>query len=264
MGGTSPSTDIDSDGSLHPSVVVFDLDDTLAESKSPVTADMVSRVLALLDRVDTCIISGARFEQFETQFLNQVPDGGHRLDRLHIMPTCGTRYYRYEDGTWACLYAEDLSEAEKITIVDVLTAGARELGLAESETWGEVIEDRHSQITFSALGQRAPYVAKVAWDPRGEKKEALRKYAVQRLPDLEVRTGGSTSVDVTRKGIDKAHGVNKLVENLGIDLSSVLFVGDRLEPGGNDYPVRELGVRCIATKGPTETAEIIDRLLEIL
>jgi hypothetical protein len=248
----------------RPDVVVFDLDDTLAESKSPVPDAMLARLLALLGHVPVCIISGARFEQFQAQLLDRLPAAGDQLADLHIMPTCGTRYYKHVDGGWVCSYAEDLSVAEKAEIIDVLRRGAKELGLDESETWGDVIEDRSSQITFSALGQRAPVAAKSAWDPSGEKRAALRSYAAPLLPELEVRAGGSTSIDVTRKGIDKGHGVTKLSEQLAVGLSRILFVGDRLDEGGNDYPVRALGVRCVATTGPAETAEIIDHLLALL
>jgi hypothetical protein len=82
---------------------------------------------------------------------------------------------------------------------------------------------------------------KTAWDPRGDKKEKLRAHAAERLPGLEVRSGGSTSLDVTRKGIDKAYGLKKIINRLGITRTNVLFIGDRLAAGGNDYPVKANG-----------------------
>lgn len=88
----------------------------------------------------------------------------------------------------------------------MLRAGAQDLGLWAEETWGPALEDRGSQVTYSALGQAAPVDAKLAWDPDNSKKEALRAYAAERLPDLEVRSGGSTSIDITKRGIDKAYG----------------------------------------------------------
>src|SRR3546814_15025628 len=118
-----------------------------------------------------------------------------------------------------------------------------------SETWGDILEDRGSQITFSALGQRAPLDAKVAWDPTGEKKNTLREAVAARIPDLEVRSGGSTSVDITHRGIDKAYGMQQLADVTGIPLDDMLFVGDRLDPDGNDYPVLALGVPCHAVDG---------------
>lgn len=242
-------------------VLAFDLDDTLAVSKQRVDPRMADLLGRLLERVDVCVISGGRFEQFESQVLAQLPLTEQRSRRLHLMPTCGTRYYRAGRDGWELVYAEDLGEPEKQRVIEVLTDGAKELGLWESRPWGEIIEDRGSQITFSALGQSAPPAAKYAWDPDGSKKRRLREYAAQRLPDLEVRSGGSTSIDVTRKGIDKAYGMRRLMGRLDLTATEILFVGDRLDEGGNDYPVRAMGIPCVAVRHWEETAAYLDDLL---
>jgi len=240
--------------------VAFDLDDTLAVSKSRIDDRMAGLLGRLTQAIDVCIISGGRFEQFEEQVLLHL-QADAELGSLHLMPTCGTRYYRWAGNRWQLVYAEDLAEEDKGRIVGVLEQGARDLGLWEDRAWGERIEDRGSQITFSALGQQAPPAEKYQWDPDNQKKQRLRAYAAERLPDLEVRVGGSTSVDVTRKGIDKGYGMRKLMQQLGIAADEILFVGDRLEPGGNDYPVRAVGVRCVEVTCWQDTADYIERLL---
>jgi phosphomannomutase len=242
-------------------VLAFDLDDTLAVSKSPVDPAMAALLSRVLERVDVCVISGGRFEQFEAQLLRHLPIDEAKRRRLHLMPTCGTRCYRWGGEDWQQVYAEDLGEADKRRVIEVLSAGAKELGLWESQPWGDIIEDRGSQITFSALGQSAPPAAKYAWDPDGSKKRKLREYAAHRLADLEVRGGGSTSIDVTRKGVDKAYGMARLIQQLDISCDDVLFVGDRLDEGGNDYPVRAMGVPCVAVARWEETAAYLEQLL---
>ncbi len=249
--------------SALPSVVLFDLDDTLAPSKTAVDPGMAELLGRLLAQVRVCIISGGRFEQFQTQVLRFLADSPH-LDRLHVMPTCGTQYYRWQQAAWHRVYAHDLSPDQKLRTVAALQDGAVELGLRAERTWGPVVEDRGSQITFSALGQSAPVTAKKAWDPDGSKKDGLRRYVADRVPDLEVRSGGSTSVDVTLKGVDKAYGVRRLCQALDLDLTDLLFVGDRLDEAGNDYPVKAIGVRCVAVTGPDETATVIAGLLDRL
>ncbi len=84
----------------------------------------------------------------------------------------------------------------------------------------------------------------------------------ERLPDLEVRSGGTTSVDVTRKGIDKAYGMRKLIEFLELELADVLFVGDRLDEGGNDYPVKAMGIETVAVRDWRETADYVQGFLD--
>lgn len=246
-----------------PAAVAFDLDDTLAHSKSPVSTEMANLLVELAELVPVCIISGGNFTQFQEQVLRFLPDSQQALENFHLMPTCGTRYYRRQDGDWAQVYAEDLSEAEKTAAIEALESVAKELGLWEADdaVWGPRIEDRGSQITFSALGQRAPVEPKKAWDPDGSRREALRARLDALLPELEVRAGGSTSIDITKKGIDKAHGIRALAELLGVDFPDILFVGDRLEPGGNDYPVVPLGCTTHAVEGCDETLAYLPGLI---
>ncbi|GAB91948.1 HAD-IIB family hydrolase [Gordonia rhizosphera] len=233
-------------------LVMFDLDDTLAPSKSPLPEEMAALLTRMLDTTLGCVISGGRFEQFQTQVVERLGTFAGAAN-LHMMPTCGTQYVRWSGTEFETVYAEYLSDDEKKRALDVLETGAKELGLWETDTWGPILEDRGSQITFSALGQSAPVDAKAAWDPGGAKKELLRAHAAERLPDLEVRSGGSTSVDVTRKGIDKAYGARKLMDILDLGIDDILFFGDRLDEGGNDRPVKDLGIESIAVHGWQDT-----------
>jgi phosphomannomutase len=245
----------------HIRLIAFDLDGTLAVSKSQIDRRMAALLARLLRGFEVCIISGGRFEQFETQVLCHLLIDEVSKTRLHLMPTCGTRYYRWSSGQWHEVYSEDFSDADKKIVAAVMSQGAKELGLWESNPWGEIIEDRGSQITFSALGQNAPPDAKYAWDPDGSKKEMLRAYIANVLPELEVRSGGSTSVDVTRKGIDKAYGMSKLMQQLNLEPRDILFVGDRLDEGGNDYPVKAMGIQCVAVARWQDTADYVELLL---
>lgn len=242
--------------------MAFDLDDTLAPSKSPVDPRMAELLVKLLGVVEVCVISGGQFGQFESQLVDNLPvDHPEALARMHLMPTCGTQYFLFRDGSWLQQYAENLTEEQKLAALTAVEAEAKRLGFWESETWGPILEDRGSQITFSALGQAAPVDAKKAWDPTGEKKNTLRAAVQQHLPDLEVRSGGSTSVDITRRGIDKAYGMSRLADLTGIPFDQMLFVGDRLDPDGNDFPVIALGIPTRAVEGWEHTAAVVKDFL---
>ena len=248
-----------------PRLVAFDLDDTLAPSKTAIDPRMAKLLVTLLDRVEVCIISGGQYGQFTAQVIKNLTGASpEALGRLHLMPTCGTQYYRFEKGSWNQVYAQNLTDDEKQRALAAVESEAKRLGFWESDTWGPILEDRGSQITFSALGQGAPVAAKTAWDADGVKKNTLREAAQALLPDLEVRSGGSTSVDITRRGIDKAYGMTRLAELTGIPLDDMLFVGDRLDVNGNDYPVKVLGVECHAVDGWHDTADYLDDLIPTL
>ncbi|MDQ1124858.1 HAD-IIB family hydrolase [Microbacterium trichothecenolyticum] len=248
-----------------PRLVAFDLDDTLAPSKSAIDPRIGDLLLALAGRVEVAIISGGQLQQFRSQVVDRLPHADPELlAHLHLMPTCGTQYYRLSVDGIQTVYAHSLTDDEKQRALAAVREEAERLGLWEAEPWGDILEDRGSQITFSALGQSAPLDAKMAWDPTGEKKNSLREAVALRIPDLEVRSGGSTSVDITHRGIDKAYGMNKLTEATGIPLDDMLFVGDRLDPDGNDYPVLAMGVTCQAVHGWEDTAAFLETLIPTL
>ncbi|MBY0690536.1 HAD-IIB family hydrolase, partial [Microbacterium marinilacus] len=237
-------------------VVAFDLDDTLAPSKSPIDPRIGELLVRLAERVEVAIISGGQIAQFRQQVVDRLPEASSEtLSHVHLLPTCGTQYYRHDGSEFQVVYTQDLTDDEKRRALTAVQEEAVRLGLWERDTWGEILEDRGSQITFSALGQAAPVDAKRAWDPTGERKSALRDAVAARVPDLEVRSGGSTSVDITRKGIDKAYGMRRLSEETGVPLGGMLFYGDRLDPDGNDYPVLAMGeVACVSVTGWQDTA----------
>jgi HAD superfamily hydrolase (TIGR01484 family) len=155
-----------------------------------------------------------------------------------------------------------LTEEESNKVISAIHVTAGLLGYWPDEPYGEVIENRGSQVTFSALGQDAPIELKEAWDKNGSKREQFRKTLASLLLEFDVRSGGSTSIDVTKVGIDKSHGMDELIKRSYLSPDDVLFVGDRLEPGGNDYPVVRTGVNCYPVDSPEDTLQLIKDLLK--
>lgn len=246
-------------------VIAFDLDDTLAITKSPITDVMAELLGKLLETHQVCVISGGWFPQFKTQVIDNLKVEHNLLQNLHLMPTCGTRYYRYDaiEKDWKIIYKEDIPKEDRERIVNALTKAAKETGYLESKPYGELAQDRYSQITFSALGQDAPPELKYAWDPDQVKRRKMRAIAVEELSDYEVRIGGTTSIDVTRPGIDKAYGMEKLIQELEISKENILFVGDKLDEGGNDYPVKAFGIDTIAVDGWEDTALVVETIINL-
>jgi phosphomannomutase len=217
---------------------------------------MATLLTGLLRVAKVAVISGGDLPQFQSQLVAHLPQD-EILAKLSLLPTCGTRFYTYENG-WHKLYSEDLSDAQKQKITRALNDAVAKAGFTAERTWGPLVEDRESQITFSALGQQAPLEAKKGWDPDFAKRKAIKALLDVSLPDFSVRLGGSTSIDVTLPGIDKAYGIRKLRDVLHIDIAEMLYVGDALFPGGNDYPARETGAICIQVRDPNETKRVIE------
>jgi len=243
-------------------LIVYDLDGTLAESKSPLDARMAALLHDLLGIAKVAVISGGDWPQFEKQLLSNLAHD-ERLGNLSLLPTCGTKFFRYA-GDWKKMYSEDLTADEREKIVGSFKKAAAEAGFQVQKVWGEVIEDRGSQITFSALGQQAPLEEKSRWDPDFAKRTKIKAILETLIPEFSIRLGGATSIDVTKPGIDKGYGIRKLRDLLGISLKEMLFIGDALFPGGNDYPAKEAGVDCIAVRGPGETKPVTEAIIACL
>ena len=247
-------------------ILAFDSDDTIVVSKMAATERMAALLAEAMRYYDICIISGTGFD--ETIYPNTVRQieqiDGVDLSRLHIMPTCGTRYYRYHDGEWKLQYQEDLTEEQKQRIFAAIETSAKQLDMWVANPAGEIIEDRLSQVTYSALGQQATAADKYAWaEANVEKRRQLNEAVKALLPEFEVRTAGTTSLDITKPGVDKAYGMQKLLEATGCTKEEVLFFGDKLEEGGNDFPVKHMGIECIAVDRWEDTAYALEGIIAV-
>jgi HAD superfamily hydrolase (TIGR01484 family) len=243
-------------------LIVFDLDGTLAESKAALDAEMATLLNALLSIVKVAVISGGDWPQFETQLLSNLSD--EKLKNLTLLPTCGTKLYRYTGAAWKKLYSEDFTADEKAKILHSLASALAAAGYKVGRVWGEVTQDRGSQITFSALGQQAPIDEKKHWDPDFTKRKRIKALLDPLIPEFSVRLGGTTSIDITKPGIDKAYGIRKLKEILHIGIPDMIYIGDALFPGGNDYPAKQTGALCIRVRDPTETKRVIEAIIACL
>lgn len=243
-------------------LIIYDLDGTLAESKSSLDKEMAALLHDLLGIVNVAVISGGDWPQFEKQVLCNLPPDD-RLKNLSLLPTCGTKFFKFTED-WEKIYSEDFTVDEKEKIITSLNKAIEGSGFKAEEIWGETIEDRGSQITYSALGQQAPLQEKKNWDADFTKRKQITILLDNLIPEFSVRMGGTTSIDVTKPGIDKAYGIRKLRDILGIQLQEMLFVGDALFPGGNDYPVEESGVTSIPVRGPDETKVVTKTIIACL
>jgi phosphomannomutase len=243
-------------------LIVFDLDGTLAESKSSLDSEMSALLRDLLGIVKVAVISGGNWPQFEKQLLSHLPHD-QRLRNLSLLPTCGTKFFRYETD-WKELYSEDFTSEEKEKITGSLNKALGLAGFEAGKLWGTLIEDRGSQITFSALGQQAPIEEKRKWDPDFTRRKKITGILDRFIPEFSVRMGGATSIDVTKPGIDKAYGIRKLRDVLGIGIEEMIFAGDALFPGGNDYPAEQAGVVSIRVRDPNETKRVIETIIACL
>lgn len=244
-----------------PKAVLFDLDDTLAESFRPPKPETVAKLKLLLDRIPTSIITAAGFARLHDQFLPELTSS-RNISQMYLFPNSAADCYTYAKGTWAHTYSFALTHEERERITAILKKHATEV-TGENPQYQCMIIDREAQVAFAAIGLDAPMEYKKAWDPDQKKRAKLKKLLEKELPDFEVLIGGMTTVDITRKGINKSYGVQWLAKHLKCKTADMLYVGDALYPGGNDYVVIETGVQVRPVTGPAETLSVIEDLLKL-
>jgi len=243
-------------------IIVFDLDGTLAESKGVIDNEMLDLLEELLKIKKIAVITGGAYPQIEKALLSRINISEPFLSNLYLFPTDATSFYRYENNTWTNIYKEDLELEGKEKIIKALKESMDEADYQKYEkTYGEIIEDRGSQITFSGLGQQAPLEEKLKWDPNQILRRKIIKAFEKRIFNYNAKIGGSTSIDINRKGIDKAYGIKQIEKTLNIPIDKMLFIGDALFEGGNDQAVIRTGIETIAVKEPKETKKIIQKII---
>jgi HAD superfamily hydrolase (TIGR01484 family) len=239
--------------------IVCDLDGTLAESKSAISEEMSGVLCGVLRNHYLAIVSGGTYNQFQKQFLANFTCPPEFLTNLYLFPTNGSVCYKYDAGAseWKQLYAEVLSQEQREKIINAINESINELGLNLAPSYGEIVEDRGSQVTFSGCGQEAPVSVKELWDPDQTKRREIKSVLERKIPEFEIRMGGMTSIDITRRGIDKAYAVDKIKAIMNVSDEDIIFVGDALYKGGNDSSVKKTEVDFIQKDGPGETIEFL-------
>ncbi|MEI8249322.1 MAG: HAD-IIB family hydrolase [Candidatus Taylorbacteria bacterium] len=238
-------------------LIVLDLQGTLTPSMSAISPEMSACIIKLLSKKKVAIISGSTFAQFHTQILNVLSPTEEYLSSLALLPTSGTRMYLWR-GSWIERYAEHISPANKERIMTAIDKALRMSQYKKpTQVYGQLIEDRGSQITFHGLGSNAPLEAKSIWDPRRDIRNRIATIIQETIPEFDVRIAGMSSIDITTRGVNKAFGIRKLEEVFKVTGDDIVFVGDSLFHGGNDYPIRATGVDCISVHSPEETLKLL-------
>jgi HAD superfamily hydrolase (TIGR01484 family) len=116
-----------------------------------------------------------------------------------------------------------------------------DMGTQWRKKTGTHIEIRSGMVNFSTVGRDASPDLREAyskWDAAHGEREDIVDYIKGIYPELEVAIGGQISVDIYPAGKNKAQVVDNIQEMHGPD-TSMVFVGDRNVPGGNDWPLAQ-------------------------
>ena len=249
----------------HKGLFIFDKDDTITDTKSPLEANMARLLEKLLSFKQVIIISGSSWPIFQSQIIAELTINSN-LSSLGLMPASGSQYFTYSAGkdSWTQSYDHSINTDDYLVIKELLLQSTSTLPSKYQidKVYSDQVENRFGQITLSALGQTAPKHLKKAWDPDRIKRQILAEYLIPKLPNFDVKIGGSTSIDITKKGINKEFGVLQALAKLRLNPNQAVYFGDSLGPNGNDAIVKNISdLDTIAVKDHHKTFKILENYL---
>ncbi len=243
-------------------VIIFDIDGTITKSKMPIDKTMGRLLSGLLAEKIVVLVSGEKYALFRKQVISKLPNASQILKNLVLLPTNAAMFYVYKKRKWVRLYNIKISKKEEKEILKQFYTALKRIGFVKPKhKYGKILEYRGTEVVFSALGQKAPLSKKNEWNKKHDVRVRIKNILEKKLPGFDAKIAGLTSIDVIRKGIDKAYGVRRVRKYFHIHTKDILFVGDMIFPGGNDYPVVKTGVKCIKVRSPQETKKVIQFLL---
>jgi len=235
--------------------LVFDVDGTICESCQVISDEMV----AVLEKLphDLVFISGTHIKEL-TRMISS------KLKRKHyILSNSGTHQVEVIDDNGTEIFKESLEFKDKMEIIKAFTRLIDIYKLKPKTNYNDQLQDRGSQITLSILGRNASKENKAKYDPDNKKRSSFINFLIGflQLNKYSIKIGGTTSIDITYKDRNKKYGLQKFLEFKKLKMEDLLFFGDQLKEGGNDYPVKEMGVECVEVQDEKETLKRLKRML---
>lgn len=243
--------------------IVFDLNGTLSNSNTPIDEEMGLFLNGLLFSYNVSIISGGSWKQLQLQVIDPLnPEPKDLLDNLYMLPNSGgSMYQTWSKYGWVATYQNKMDRRDTVKIVKVLEDMLRDSELEQPKVaWGKQIDCRECQVTFSALGPKAPLDVKESWDPDRSKRKDIVNNIHSKLSGYEIFISGKTSIDICPNGMGKKYGVDELMKRLHISKDDVVYVGNSIFRGGNDYAAVEMGLEYVQVQNPEETKKWINAL----
>jgi len=234
-------------------VVAFDLDGTLTQHKSKLsaeTADMLDR----LGKKYKLIMAGAGLCNRIFEQMNHYP--------IDIVGNYGMQYAVYNAETESLDFIRDEVAPCDRAHVEEVVAGMREK-YGWKEFAGESVEFHASgAVTIPILGTKAVLEDKLAYDPDRKKRRAIYEEVCAAFPEYNVFVGGTSSFDMAPKPFNKFYALDLFAKEHGFKHEEIAYVGDDYGPGGNDESVYQSKMQFFCVDDYREVEKVLEPLLK--
>ncbi len=231
-------------------LICFDLDGTLTQHKTQLTAANGRAVLDTLAKRYEIIMAGAGNCERIYKQMGEYP--------ITILGNYGMAESSIVDGKFQ-IVREDKAQVDKKFFEKSCNYLRKKYGYTDFS--GESLEYHESgMVTFGLLGTKAGKEAKLTFDPDKIKRRAMFPEVKEIFKDYSVFIGGTTSFDITPKQYNKLDAVLRYAAEHGYSFDQILFVGDDFADGGNDSQIRLGGMDYIRIDDYTRLPEKLEFL----
>jgi phosphomannomutase len=205
-------------------IFMFDIDGTLTPPRLPMTEEMVEMFKGFCERNRVILVTGSDMSKVVEQVPKEI------RDLVEGIYTCSGNAYTVGDNI---IYENEFRPPEEL--------------IALLEDWknyshypvktGEHLEYRDGMLNYSTVGRNCTQQEREdyeVWDDKNGERAILRERILNMFPSLDCAIGGQISIDIYPRGLDKSQSYFR-VKGANPD-HAIIFCGDRLMPGGNDYP----------------------------
>ena len=234
-------------------IYIFDVDGTLTPSRLQMTEKFSKFFDKWSNENKYYLVTGSDLDKTK----EQLPIA--YIDRARaIFTCCGNQMWRDNELIYDNKF--ELTTKLKNTLEVVLMSNQY------PHRYGNHIEDRGSMVNFSIVGrnctqeQREEYYK---WDKEKSERKKISIFLKHKFPELDAVIGGQISIDIYPKGNDKSQVLEHIERNHS--KGKIIFIGDGIENGGNDYPLAHLmdnitDCDWYQTNGWEHTKEILESL----
>ena len=211
-------------------IFIFDIDGTLTPSRQRMTEDFAKFFDKWSNKNKYYLVTGSDLDKTK----EQLPIA--YIDRAEaIFTCCGNQMWRDNE----LIYDNKFKVTKKLNkLLGTILSNS-----VYPQRYGNHIEDRGSMVNFSIVGrdctqkQRDEYFK---YDNEKGERQIISNAIKEKFPDLDAVIGGQISIDIYPKGKDKSQILDVIKQDRLVTPDEYIFIGDRIEKGGNDYPLAKL------------------------
>ena len=236
-------------------IFMFDIDGTLTPSRLRMTEKFSKFFDKWSNENKYYLVTGSDLDKTK----EQLPIA--YIDRAEaIFTCCGNQMWRDDELIYDNKF--ELSTKLKNTLEVVLMSNQY------PHRYGNHIEDRGSMVNFSIVGRNCTQEQRehfFKWDEEKGERKKISTFLKHKFKDLDAVLGGQISIDIYPKGMDKSQIFDVIKQDRLVEPREYIFIGDRTEKSGNDYPLAKLmeetnNCKYFQTEGPEQTMEILQWL----